>query len=550
MAEKTYAVIKRTEYENRGNAPVYIDTSEILRESSGDTVMRLKLFNNCGRAVRSVYLNAGCFDSKLNLCVQLKNIPYVNVNAAPATSFGNTQLVEVPGLTRSVFVEISRILFDDGTVWANPKPELAEDIVSEEALGEEWLRLRLTHEIRNKEAEKVKGRRMSENKKSLIAVLSVLCAGLIVVGIMVFNRCYTGRQTDYKTAMNYYVNNDFTNAAPALSLLAENHFFFEDDRNEIHYSAALSYMNIKDYKNALKHFCECRGYRAADENIRTIVQQYARLIGAGYNHSAVVQKDGSVAAFGDNSSGQCDTGSWSKIIAVSAGGNHTVGLSYEGLLTACGSNEFGQCDLSGWTDVTAVATGESHTVGLKDNGRVVARGNNEYGQCDVQEWSDIVQVAVAANHTIGLKSDGTVLSAGWDRYGQCSTEGESNVAYIATGERNTALVRRDGTVRIIGDNSYKQCDSSELSDIVSASVGAQYVVCVTSEGRAVSLGLNDKNQGSVALWNEVMAVSCGSAHTLGLSGSGGVYAVGNDFSGQTRVSKLAGIGAENIPFTE
>ena len=33
MAEKTYKVVKRTEYENRGKAPVYIDTSEILRDS-------------------------------------------------------------------------------------------------------------------------------------------------------------------------------------------------------------------------------------------------------------------------------------------------------------------------------------------------------------------------------------------------------------------------------------------------------------------------------------------------------------------------------------
>ena len=48
MAEKTYKVVKRTEYENRGKAPVYIDTSEILRDSK-KTVMKLKLYNNCGK---------------------------------------------------------------------------------------------------------------------------------------------------------------------------------------------------------------------------------------------------------------------------------------------------------------------------------------------------------------------------------------------------------------------------------------------------------------------------------------------------------------------
>ena len=41
MAEKTYEVIKRTEYENRGGAPVYIDTGEVLRESgSKNKVMK------------------------------------------------------------------------------------------------------------------------------------------------------------------------------------------------------------------------------------------------------------------------------------------------------------------------------------------------------------------------------------------------------------------------------------------------------------------------------------------------------------------------------
>lgn len=55
MAEKTYKVVKRTEYENRGKAPVYIDTSEILRDSK-KTVMKLKLYNNCGKTVKSYIL--------------------------------------------------------------------------------------------------------------------------------------------------------------------------------------------------------------------------------------------------------------------------------------------------------------------------------------------------------------------------------------------------------------------------------------------------------------------------------------------------------------
>lgn len=47
MAEKTYKVVKRTEYENRGKAPVYMYKRDTARQQK--TVMKLKLYNNCGK---------------------------------------------------------------------------------------------------------------------------------------------------------------------------------------------------------------------------------------------------------------------------------------------------------------------------------------------------------------------------------------------------------------------------------------------------------------------------------------------------------------------
>ncbi len=46
--------------------------------------------------MKSVYFNAGCFDSELNLCVQLRNIPYIKMlTQKPNAVFGNSQTVEV-----------------------------------------------------------------------------------------------------------------------------------------------------------------------------------------------------------------------------------------------------------------------------------------------------------------------------------------------------------------------------------------------------------------------------------------------------------------------
>lgn len=555
MAEKTYKIVKRTEYENRGGAPVYIDTSEVLRDSDKrKTVMKLKLFNNCGKTVKSVYFNAGCFDSDLNLCMQLKNVPYINVDAQPSTVFGNSQVVEIPNITRSVFVEVSRILFDDGSTWVNENQELDEDIVSEDALGEDWNRLRLTKKIKDDSDElkrqKRKSNRLSANKKLLIWTASLVGLCLVLFSFVLVQKYMKTRQTSYKTAMNYYINRDFENAAYALSEVDNDYMYFGNEQKEINYSAAISYMQIHDYPKALQYFQKCGNYKNSIINNRMIVRMYDRVISAGYNHSAVVKKDGTVLAFGDNSYGQCETGEWLGVIGVSAGGNHTIGMTYDGKLFASGNNEYGQCDISGWTDIIAVSTGETHTVALKANGRVIARGNNKYGQCNIQDWEDIVSIAAAGNHTIGLKEDGTVLAVGWNSDGQCDVSNINDVNYIATSEKNTALIKYDGSVVMLGDNSYRQCDTSGVQNVVSAALGSRYVVYVDVYGKTRSKGINDQNQGSVSLWNDIMSVSCGNAHTIGLSLGGGIYGVGNDSDGKLKFSNVVDIGAENIPISE
>ncbi len=555
MADVTYKTIKKTEYENRGNAPIYIDTSEVLKEAGGKTALRLKLYNNCGSNVRSAYLNVGCFDKDLNLCVQLKNLPYVNVNAKPATMFGEDQLNEAPELTQSVFVEVAKVLFEDGTSWVNPNQSLADDIVSEEALGEEWLRLRLTKEIKDKNSEKKQNKKlMSENRKLVMIAAVIVCAAALIFGGGAAARHFSVRSGAFKQAMNLYINRDYSAAAPSLAALDEKYNFSGNDGKEIKYCAALSYMNISEYGEALKYFHECGDYKRSVSNMRSILNSCGRLISAGYNHSAAARKNGTVAAFGDNGSGQCDTGDWTKIIAVSAGGNHTVGMTYDGYLTACGDNEYGQCDVSGWTDIVAVSTGEGHTIGLKANGRVVARGNNNYGQCDVQEWDDIVQVAAAGNHTIGLKSDGTVLATGWNEYGQCDVEGEKNVLRVATGEKNTVLIKYDGSVKVLGDDSYGQKNTAGIKDAVSAAVGSGYIVYCGADGKAVSVGDNSANQGSLGFWDGVIAVACGNSHSLGLSLSPrqSVLAVGNNSQKQLDITSepADSIGPENIQFNE
>lgn len=552
---KRYKVIKRTEYAGRGKAPVYVDTAEVLLDTElKRTVMRLKVYNNCAKTVKSVYFNAGCFDENLNLCVQLKNIPYINVDAKAYSYCGGERLVEVPDVTRSVFVEVSKVLFDDGSGWINENQKLDEDIVSESAVGEEWNRLRTTkaiHEKREQQSEKPGfKKRLPFGRRAMIWVAAILAVCAAVIGVRAVTRHMAERSECYKTAMNYYINRDFANAADAFVELDSEYRYFGRDEKEIKYSAAISNMHTGNYGKALEYFVSCDGYKNSAENMRRIMTRYGGLIAAGANHSAVVNKNGTVASYGDNSYDQCETGEWLGIISAAASGNHTVGVAVDGRMIGTGDNSYGQCDVGAWTDIVQAATGDEHTAALKTNGRVIARGNNKYGQCDIQEWKDIAEITAAANHTVGLKNDGTVIAVGWNNSGQCDVSGWNDIVFVATGEKNTVGIKKDGTVVVVGDNSRGQCDTSGIKNIIYAAVGNEYIVYVDTTGRAVSKGLNDKNQGAVALWNNIIAVSCGNNHTLGLGTDGTVKAVGDERDGKLRVSSAADIGAENIPAAE
>lgn len=551
MADNTYQVVKRTEYENRGYAPVYIDTSEIIFDAKNrKAVINLTLFNNSAKTVKSAYFNAGCFDENLNLCVQLRNIPYVNVDAMPHSEFGKAQAVEVPSITKSVFVEVSKVLFSDSTVWVNKKQELDEDLVSDEAMGAEWQRLKSTKAIMDASQKKKKKNGYWSKKKIIVWTAVLVSTAILGAGIYSAGNYISDRKEAYKHGMNLFINQDFKNAAPILEQAIDDFLYFGKEKNELNYSAAISNMKMSDYQTAVKYFDKCRDYKNTTTNLREIAQMYSRVIAAGINHSVLVQKNGVVIASGDNTYGQCETSTWDGVIGVAAGANHTIGMRYDGTLFATGNNDYSQCEVSGWSDVVQVAAGFGHTVALKANGRVIARGSNQYGQCDVQEWKDIVEIAASGNHTIGLKADGTVIAIGWNNFGQCNVNEFSNIVSIATGEKNTLGVKSDGTLIVVGDDSYGQCKVSGLKNIVSASVGTEYIVYVDSSSRSRSIGRNNINQGSVSLWNNVMAVACGNAHTLGISESGGVYVVGENSDGQLNVDHYKNIGAENIPVVE
>ena len=314
-------------------------------------------------------------------------------------------------------------------------------------------------------------------------------------------------------------------------------------------------------------------------------------VAAGGYHSLAVKNDGTVWAWGLNDNGQLGDGTTinrlspvqvlgvggsgflTGVVQVAAGGSHSLAVKNDGTVWAWGQNTSGQLGDNSTTNrstpvqvlkgaslsvtdyltgVVQICGGHAHSVAMKSDGTVFAWGNNMNGQLgdgtntsspipvqavkgasssSTAYLTGVVQISVGNQYSMALKSDGTVFAWGSSSNGQLGdgtfgsgtynpapvqvkgvggTGNLTGVSQVCCVSTTAAALKSDGTVYTWGDGS-----KGQLGD--GSTTGTQATPVKTSLiSSAASLGVGGKAQHVMVLATPLsltMAVSPASSGT-------------------------------------
>lgn len=215
--------------------------------------------------------------------------------------------------------------------------------------------------------------------------------------------------------------------------------------------------------------------------------------------------------------------------ALACGLRHSLVLNYDGRILSFGDNSFGQLgdgtnlnrslptELDYPSDVVSIAAGFWHSLAVTSDGTVYAWGRNLYGQLGtgdtknesqpvlVPDLPPVAKVAAGAHHSVALTMDGAVYAWGRDtelEVGTTESEAikdmdgtilgtrvlkphlviESGAVAIAAGQYFTLVLMEDGSVLAFGDNSSGQLgDGTKIGQATPDHVkGIDHVVAIAA----------------------------------------------------------------------
>jgi hypothetical protein len=245
-----------------------------------------------------------------------------------------------------------------------------------------------------------------------------------------------------------------------------------------------------------------------------------------------------------------------KAIAIAAGGSHDLAITEDGTIVAWGSNTSGEGMAPGaLSGVVAIAAGAYHSLAIRQDETVAAWGSDTSGQTDVpNDLGGVIGVAAGFAHSLALQQDGAVVAwgaggpgqSGADNYGQSVVpSGLGGVIAVAAGWWHSLALRQDGTVVAWGDNTYGQRVVPQgLRGVVAVAAGGVHSLALQQSGNVVAWGSFYDGQNYAGMTvpadvsrGEVVAIAAGDNHSVALLQDGTVVTWGN-VTGSTNVVRM------------
>lgn len=368
-------------------------------------------------------------------------------------------------------------------------------------------------------------------------------------------------QCRYLLAMKLFDSKEYVEAQGIFSALGD----YDNSRQmeaQCSYELALLAYNDGDYMKALSMFFALDDFSDAKEMVyksayamtgdsrsaQVIVNsggmsveavekatQIARLrsdmpigrLDAGRYHTVYVRNDKTVAACGDNSSGQCNVESWTDVVQVSAGAEHTVALRSDGTVLACGNNEYGQCDVSDWKNIVQIASSDYDTIGLKSDGSFVSTG---YHSIDIGARGEVVKKVFAGSYGAAILTDKSYFRSS---HKSIQAEDTQIMFDYLIGTGYTAALYADGTLKSAALNE-------NVEDVIYADAGSRAIIGVKTDGTVYARFFRDTDKIDFTSLKDIQMCAVGTEHFVFLGDDGTLVAMGDNRYGQCNVASLDG----------
>jgi hypothetical protein len=136
-------------------------------------------------------------------------------------------------------------------------------------------------------------------------------------------------------------------------------------------------------------------------------------VAAGAFHCLALRADGTVFAWGYDTSGQTNIpAAATNVVAISGGWYHNLALRADGHLIQWGTSYYASVGSvpAAATNIVAFGCGGNYSLALRADGALFAWGDNSYGQTSIPAWlTNVVAVAGASYDSMALVGDGAPI---------------------------------------------------------------------------------------------------------------------------------------------